>query len=105
MVKLSKEQHLEYYKTNENDDISIANIDFEEVILKRLENDWEIEISGYEKDNISVYLWKSKSIIGCITNGIRCYYKNYENLLRKFCINYGEELRLDFKNKSITLGG
>lgn len=100
--RATREDFLDYYKTSEDDKMGITNIDFEEVILKHFNNGYEIEISGYKKNTISIYLWKNNHIVGAVLYGLACGYSGYEKLLKEYCIEQGKEIRLDFKNKLIV---
>ena len=80
-----------------------TNIDFEEVILKKINEDYEIEISCYKNKNINLYLWKNHSIVGTILHGERGLYRYYEDMLKKICIEIGQEIRIDFKHKTINI--
>lgn len=96
-------EYFKYYITNANDRMMIKNIDFEEVILKHLPDGYEIEISGYEKSKINLYLWQNFKLKATILNGNRDCYRDYENFLKGYCIKGNKEIRLDFKNKTIDI--
>lgn len=100
---MKKEGFLEYYETDKTIPMIFTNIDFEEVILKKINEDYEIEISCYKNKNINLYLWKKYSIIGTILYGERDLYKYYEEMFKKICIEIGQEIRIDFKHKTINI--
>lgn len=92
-MKFDNEQIQQYY----GDNCKITNIDFEEVILKTLNNEYEIEISGYKKAKQNLYLWKNHhDLVGTILGLAICSFNEGVHLFNEVCIKNGKYLHVNF---------
>lgn len=85
-----------YYKTI---------IDGEEVMVKDFDEHYQLEVSGYKKKKMNLYLWKDKRVIvGKMFDVINLdTMEKYEKILIQECIEKGNELYINFKNTHIEI--
>ena len=92
-MKFDNEMIKQYY----GDNCKITNIDFEEVIVKTLNDEYEIEISGYKKAKNNLYLWKNHhNLVGTILGLSICSFQEGVKLFNEVCIKNKKILNINF---------
>ena len=92
-MKFDTEMMQKYY----GDNCKITNIDFEEVVVKTIDDTYEIEISGYKKAKQNLYLWKNHhDLVGTILGLAICNFNEGINLFNEVCIKNGKYLHINF---------
>jgi hypothetical protein len=92
-MKFDNEMIQKYY----GDNCKVTTIDFEEVVVKTIDDTYEVEISAYKKPKQNLYLWKNhKELVGTILGLAICNFNEGLNMFNEVCIKNGKYLHINF---------